>query len=42
MNNFIEYSMITPRNVARFFGFTKDEVRTLSSKFGMDFDDLEK
>ena len=42
MNNFIEYSMVTPRNLARFFGFTKDEVRALSSKFGMDFDELEK
>ena len=42
MNNFIEYSMVTPRNMARFFGFTKDEVRVLSSKFGMDFNELEK
>lgn len=42
MNNFIEYSMVTPRNMARFFGFTKDEVRALSSKFGMDFNELEK
>ena len=42
MNNFIEYSMVTPRNMARFFGFTKDEVRALSSKFGMDFDELVK
>ena len=42
LNNFIEYSMVTPRNMACYFGFTKDEVRTLSAKFGMDFDDLEK
>ena len=42
MNNFIEYSMVTPRNTARYFGFTKDEVRELSARFGMDFDELEK
>lgn len=42
MNNFIEYSMVTPRNMARYFGFTKDEVKLLASKFGMDFDELVK
>ena len=42
MNNFIEYSMVTPRNMARYFGFTKDEVKSLASKFGMDFDELVK
>ena len=26
LNNFIEYSMVTPRKMARFFGFTKEEV----------------
>ena len=42
MNNFVEYSMVTPRNMACFFGFTKDEVRMLSEKFNMDFGELEK
>ena len=42
LNNFIEYSMVDPKRMARYFGFTKDEVRTLASKFSMDFDDLEK
>ena len=42
LNNFIEYSMVTPRNLASYYGFTKDEVRALAAKFGMDFDDLEK
>lgn len=42
MNNFIEYSMVTPRNMARYYGFTKDEVKSLASKFGMDFDELVK
>ena len=42
LNNFIEYSMVTPRSMARFFGFTKDEVRTLAEKDSMDFDELVK
>ncbi len=41
LNNFIEYSMVEPRRMARYFGFTKDEVRVLASKHGMDFCDLE-
>ena len=42
LNNFIEYSMVVPRSMARFFGFTKDEVRTLAEKNGIDFEDLVK
>ncbi len=42
LNNFIEYSMVEPRRMAQYFGFTKDEVRALASKHGMDFDELEK
>ena len=42
LNNFIEYSMVEPRRMARFFGFTKDEVRVLAKKHQMDFDELEK
>ena len=42
LNNFIEYSMVTPRKMARFFGFTKDEVKALAEKHGVDFDELEK
>ena len=42
LNNFIEYSMIDPRKLASFFGFTKDEVRLLSKNHGMDFDNLVK
>ena len=42
LNNFTEYSMIDPRRMARHFGFTKDEVRALSSKYGMEFEELEK
>ncbi len=42
LNNFIEYSMVEPVNMAQFFGFTKDEVKTLADKHGMDFDELVK
>ena len=42
LNNFIEYSMVAPRNMASYFGFTKDEVRTLAENHNMDFDLLVK
>ncbi len=42
LNNFQEYSMAFPGKMARYFGFTKDEVRALAERHGMDFDDLEK
>ena len=42
LNNFAEYSMVEPRKMARYFGFTKEEVRTLAEKHGMDFAELEK
>ena len=42
LNNFIEYSMVEPVDMARYFGFTKEEVRTLAEKHGMDFDELVK
>ena len=42
LNNFIEYSMVEPRKMGTFFGFTKDEVRGLAANHDMDFDELEK
>ena len=42
LNNFTEYSMVEPRRMASYFGFTKDEVRALAEKHHMDFDELEK
>ena len=42
LNNFTEYSMVEPRQMATFFGFTKEEVRALADRHGMNFDDLEK
>ena len=42
LNNFWEYSMVEPRNMDRYFGFTKAEVKTLAKEMAMDFDELEK
>ena len=42
LNNFIEYSMVEPVDMGQYFGFTKDEVRALAAKHGMDFDELVK
>ena len=41
LNNFTEYSMVKPGAFAKYFGFTKDEVRALAKKHGMDFDEHE-
>ncbi len=42
LNNFTECSMVEPRRMASYFGFTKGEVKTLAEKHRMDFDELEK
>ena len=42
LNNFQEYSMVEPGDMGEYFGFTKDEVRTLTDKHRIDFDELEK
>jgi len=42
LNNFQEYSMVEPGNMAGFFGFTKAEVEALSTKHSADLDELIK
>lgn len=42
LNNFIEYSMVNPGDMAPFFGFTKEEVRGLAAKYSADVDELVK
>ncbi|MBQ8158104.1 MAG: AAA family ATPase [Prevotella sp.] len=42
LNNFLEYSMVEPRRMAQYFGFTKSEVQALTIKHGLDFDEFEK
>jgi len=40
LNNFIEYSMVEPGNMAGFFGFTMNEVKSLATKHDADLDEL--
>ena len=42
LNNFVEYSMVDPRKMARYFGFTRKEVQELADRHGMNFGELEK
>ena len=42
LNNFEEYSVIEPGDMASFFGFTMSEVRTLAEKHSIDCDELIK
>ena len=42
LNNFWQYSMIQPEPLARYFGFTKAEVKMLCEKHNMPFEDLER
>ena len=42
LNNFTEFSMVKAGPLSMYFGFTRDEVRTLAEKHGMDFDEMEK
>lgn len=42
LNNFQEYSMLSPGDMASYFGFTREEVMALAGKHGMDFAELEK
>ena len=37
VNNFHEYTMIRPKDLGEFTGFTEDEVQALCKRFGMDF-----
>ena len=40
LNMFTEYSMMFPRELARFTGFTEDEVSELCSSYGRDFENI--
>ena len=42
LNIFEEYSMLDSAELARFFGFTEEEVHGLCTSTGMDFQDVEK
>lgn len=40
LNNFREYTMINSRNIAKYFGFTEDEVKKICKEYDMDFDSV--
>ena len=42
LNNFTEYSMVVPGQLAGYFGFTPTEVQTLCQKYDIDYNELEK
>ena len=42
MGLYIEYSMVEPCRMARYFGFTKVEARRLAEKYDMDFGELQR
>ena len=42
LNNFMEYSVISPKKLDKYFGFTKADVQMLAEKYDMPFDELVK
>nr|WP_294659201.1 AAA family ATPase [uncultured Blautia sp.] len=41
LNMFTEYSMLNPRDMAEYFGFTEDEVRFLCSRYNRNFQEAQ-
>lgn len=42
LNNFREYTMVEPMNLAEYVGFTETEVRELCIRYNMDFDECKQ
>lgn len=42
LNIFGEYSMVDPRNLGEYFGFTEEEVEEQCEKYGVSFDEMKK
>ncbi len=42
MNNFRQFTMISPRAYAPYIGFTDDEVKALCDKYGADYDSIKR
>ena len=42
LNNFEEYSMVDPFDLAGYFGFTQDEVKKIAAEKGADMNELQK
>lgn len=42
LNNFREFTMISSKNLTRFYGFTEEDVKELCEKYNMNFDSVHK
>lgn len=42
LNNFLEYTMINPGNLAQYVGFTESEVKVLCEKYHVDFAEVKR
>lgn len=42
LNNFDEFTMLSPSVLAEYIGFTEEEVRTLAEKYQQDFDEVKR
>jgi hypothetical protein len=40
LNNFYEYTMTNPEPLAKYIGFTEDEVKTMCQEYNMDYDEV--
>jgi hypothetical protein len=40
LNNFTEYTMTSPKRLAKYIGFTEDEVKKLCDEYDMDYDEV--
>jgi hypothetical protein len=40
LNNFYEYTMTSPKRLAKYIGFTEEEVQVLCEKYGMDYEEV--
>jgi hypothetical protein len=40
LTDFKEYTMLEPKKLEKYVGFTEDEVKSLCDEYGMDFDDM--
>jgi hypothetical protein len=42
LNNFYEYTMTSPEPLAKYIGFTEDEVKALCDEYDMDYDEVKE
>lgn len=42
LNNFREYTMVSPGKLAKYVGFTEDEVKALCERYDMDFEECKR